>query len=597
MKTLYTIISIALAMSCGGTALQAKPQGYKGENLAVENLKNFKGTGSFHNQTIRVDATKGIPTRAESTFRTEVITEVPGAPQIYAKECGGTTVNWLYGVMIYENTYPAEIVWDGDNVYFANIIRNAPYYGTTYVKGEKSGNKISVPVPQTVMWYDDEQYGYNLVLLKLNPKASSDGNTYIYDDKITSFDYLINEDGSIEMALPGGFDGENLPEYVLGLIFTDIDPDYDNTWFGFCDIYQTYVPFTETTLEMPENIEASNYTLAIDEFGYPVSVAFQGETVFFKGMGQDMPEGVIQGTISGQDPFTGYQIIDIPQNQYVGIYNDETFVYTKSVYINPKFDPDDPDSIYLLLAPDSQPFQLYYNAEAQIFVPANTSYYLCFNSGKDRVSFINLLDNFEMFRQDDYYGVPANPHSLAFDDTIADLYGYFAFYFNIPAISTQGTLLDTDDLYYSIFIDDVPLEFVEEEIVALNDYESLVYWNVAEATDRLPVSFDNMWDITKYSETSYKIGIYMEGITTIGVQSYYTYGNKLTESDLVTLNLETGEETSITGVKGIQTGAEIINTEYFNLNGRKVMNPSNGIFIKKITLSDGKSLVKKIALK
>lgn len=43
--------------------------------------------------------------------------------------------------------------------------------------------------------------------------------------------------------------------------------------------------------------------------------------------------------------------------------------------------------------------------------------------------------------------------------------------------------------------------------------------------------------------------------------------------------------------------AMVVNTEYFDLSGRKVANPSKGIFIKRSTLSDGKAVTSKVVVR
>lgn len=51
------------------------------------------------------------------------------------------------------------------------------------------------------------------------------------------------------------------------------------------------------------------------------------------------------------------------------------------------------------------------------------------------------------------------------------------------------------------------------------------------------------------------------------------------------------------GVENVLEGVEVVATEYFDLAGRKVANPSNGLFIKTERLSDGKNRSSKILLK
>lgn len=586
MTNFFTLLSIALVG--GSTGVSSPAQEYEPRQIPTEKITEIKGETSFYDNLISVNSDNNqsrMTTRTSEPIRTEVITEAPGEKKIYSKSCGGTTYNWIYGVQIYEKDYPAEIVWDGNDVYFANIIFNPPYYGVTYVKGTRTDNKVNVAVPQTLIWHEDEQYGYNLVVMKLNPNASTDGNTYIIDEDITSFEYELSEDGILDMSLPEGFNGVDLPKHVLGIVYTDYDENFDKQWIGYCDIYQTFTPFEEVQTEMPEDADTSTYSLVMGEYGYPIEVAFVDDKVYFKGMSQEMQDAVAVGEIIADNEES--MIVNIPQDEYVGIFMDETFVFTKLVYFN----PDDEEGVYLHLAPEDQGFQLVFHKDTRNFTPLDDSYYLCFNSRKDRVSYVSLLDHFILFPQDDYTGIPRNPKDLSFNDSETDIFGFSSFRFTIPCLSTDGNLLDTDKLYYSIFVEGRKMEFLEEIVETLNGYVANIYWDVTEPTDMLPVWFENMWDIMKYSKIEFEIGLYYEGITTLGVQSIYTYGDKTVESERITLNVLTGE---ISSVDQLPSDAIVVKTEYFDLNGRRITNPAKGLYIKKTVLSDETVRVEKI---
>lgn len=590
--TCLTLSFLAAASAIAGV------QSYTPINREGVDLRGFVGHADYLNSDILLNINpKSVPnTRgaARIVANHDVITEASGTAKTYSKECGGTNVSLIYGLYIYEQTFPATIIWDADTAYFANIISNAPYYGTTYVKGVKHENKITVDLPQTLIWHEDNDYGYNLVLLKLNPMANEDGNTYIIDNSIKSFDYEMGEDGSLTMSLPGGFDGVNLPEYVLGVVYID-DPEMEGSindlWTGLCDIYQTFIPFKEEKVELPEGGEEKTFALINGDYGYPVNVYFFDDAIYFKGMMQSMTSAVVKADITSE---TDDKInLSIAQNQYLGIYQDETFIYTKKVYLNNDFDPEDPESVYMMLAPDNETYDMVYDKETQTIVPANDNYYLSFNSGTEKVSFVDLIEPFVMQQQDDFDGVPQNPKNLFYDESNIEFFGYSSFDFTIPCLSIEGKLLDTDNLYYSVYVDNSIMEFVEDLEVDLNGYDSYVYWNVTEPTDRLPIWFDNFWDIYKSSNTDVSIGLYMEGMETLGVQTIYVNNGVTTYSDLVTLNIETGEIGYESSVEKMAAG-EIISIEFYDLNGRRVLYPDHGIYICRQRLSDGSISVRKI---
>ncbi|MDE6856157.1 MAG: hypothetical protein K2J34_06820, partial [Muribaculaceae bacterium] len=66
-----------------------------------------------------------------------------------------------------------------------------------------------------------------------------------------------------------------------------------------------------------------------------------------------------------------------------------------------------------------------------------------------------------------------------------------------------------------------------------------------------------------------------------GVQSVYNYDGVETRSEIMTLDLET------TAVDGVEAGRKMTDVKYFDLSGREVASPAEGIFVKRVTFDDG----------
>ena len=113
----------------------------------------------------------------------------------------------------------------------------------------------------------------------------------------------------------------------------------------------------------------------------------------------------------------------------------------------------------------------------------------------------------------------------------------------------------------------------------------------------MPYKFSNDIDISKWSDNIFDVGIYVDGLTTVGVQAVYFYENVLTASDIVTYNVETGETTVTPGNSfvGKVGDKEVVSTEYYDLNGVRVNNPGKDIYVKRTVYKDGSSDFRKIA--
>ena len=535
-----------------------------------------------------------LPTRAEGDgpYVTPIITDPQGNAVQYLKESAGITYNWMLGTYIYQGSNPSTVVWDGDNVYIKDIISD--FDTKAYVKGTISGNKITVDLPQTIAFDEDMEFGYNVAMLKIDYYYDPDDDEtyidYILDDSITSVDLIMGENGYFYMDIPGDFDWEDFPDYAIGIVYTDVDPYYDGAWVGYCDFFQEYSVFEMEANQIPEGLAMETYSALNEEvgFGYIVNVGFDEDTVYFKGLSYFMPEGV---TIGKMSPNTdGTYTIKIAQDQYMGLFEDVYFVFTKAVMINPDYDEDDPDSMFAILAPEDVEIELIYDPVAKSFTYAESPYYLCLNTSLSSLYYIEVFEEINLTYQASAAGTPKDPENLVFIP-FAQYYGYDVFDFTIPNLSTDDNILDLNNLYYSIYVDGEIMEFMEEEGINSFGYEIVMYEGITEPTTVLPLTFSNGNDIWS-SDNMAEIGIYFEGFTTLGVQTIYMLDGVTTKSGIVELNVETGEVSSVDSLNLNDSSVKSI--EFYDLNGRRVKNPDKGIYIMKSVLENGSVITKKV---
>lgn len=526
---------------------------------------------------------------------TPLITEPSGNSVEYSKESIGITTNWMLGSYVYQGSSPSIVVFDGDDVYIKNIISEMNI--GTYVKGKIMGDRITMELPQTIQYYDEMDFGYNVAMLKIDTfideETGEEYLDYFYDDSITSVDFIMGDDGYFYLDLPGEpFDWEYFPEYALGVVYTDIDPYYDGQFIGYCDFTQEYSVFEMEANKMPEGINLESYVITDDEngFGYTVYVGFDGNDVYFQGLSNYMPEGIVKGEMKAAADGSSY-IVTIPQNQYLGIFDGSYFIFTKAVTLDPDYEIEDPNDLYVDLAPEDAVVELIYNPETKTFTYGDSPYLLCLNTSLNNIYYLQVFLDLNFKYQAGFAGIPQDPMDLVFIP-FAQFYGYDVFDFTIPNLSTDGTILEIDNLYYSVFIDGDIMEFEEEEGYDLYGDPVIIYEGIKEPTDLLPLTFNNDRDIWS-NGTLAEIGIYSVGFTTLGVQSVYIYEGVTTKSNIVTYNIETGEINSVDSLAKDMPSVE--NIEFYDLNGYKISHPDKGIYLMKTTLSNGKTLVKKIA--
>lgn len=544
---------------------------------------------------------KGTPTRASYDLSdppqfTDIILEVEGREQNYQRYGAGYFPMQGTVYQYFEDTEPSPstIVFGTDNktVYFKDIM---DFGWDSYLKGSIEGSTITVKLPQTLFKEEyswaEEPYYHNLCVLSQTGEGSD--LSFSYDDSITEVTYTLGNDGSITLdPLPEG-KAIGLMTYFIGKVYED--PEDENSdytlkwldyWSGAADYVQNFVPLAVELIEMPKDIEPITYYCAIDGYNYPVEVAIDGNYMYIQGFGDSpfISNLVMRATIDGNKAY-------IPQNQYIGVFKlDNEMISTKCGYLKGN---------RVVYESEEVNYEFTIDQDRKFLEPVDKDLCLCFvymnqydEDGQNGL--LGYYKNFYLIYQDSFPGVPSNPIDLFYSDTFYEDYGYYSFGFTMTAISTTNNILLTGNLYYSIYIDG-ELELFEYDPEGL-PYSH--YYMLPEPTTEVPFMFTNDNDLDIWSETDRQVGIYYDGVSTVGVQGIYYYDGQRTCSDIVTLDVETGEITNIpAGVGTIIKNADIIRTEYIDLNGRRVINPQGGIFLKKSVLSDGRIITSKIMMK
>lgn len=515
-----------------------------------------------------------------------VITSAEGTEKFYDKDSVGTAF-FAGAVKQYKDQFPASIVWGDNNVvYIKDII--STFNTGNFVKGTIYGNTITVPLNQLVDYYEEEGYGIKLAVFKSveNPN-NPDLIDFYYEPSITEVSYTLDSNGDMSLNLPGDpFDGKNVPEYVLGLCYSDSDE-----FIGFSDYAQEYTLLDIVQTQFPKDAE-SEYYVFIDSYNYAnlVEIATQDGKMYIKGLCDSFEEGVIVGSINGNE-------VVFEQNQYLGIYYDSFYIYTKVAVPNPDYDEEDYLSSPFILAPADAVFKLIIDYDNNIITTADKDVYLSFQPDEDDCfNSIGLYGDFLLRYQSTSAGTPANPTKLVYTTEYMPYQGFNDFMFTLSNFSTEGNLLDTETLYYRIFIDDEPLIFGEEIAYDLLDREVIIYEYVPDQQIYMVYEFQNGNDISKFTYNEFDIGIYMEGVSTVGVQSMYRHEGVVTYSDLVTLDVETGQVTE-TGVKTVKAESPVVKREFYTLSGMKVEHPSKGMYAVREIHADGTVTSAKLLMK
>lgn len=561
MKKIY-ILTLLMSLFLSGSEVMAA--GFS-KAPSRENLKTEKRN---HVKTRSADFEAPV---------TDIITKPEGAMKFYDKESAGTFVLGGY-LSLYKDTFPAIIYWaDNGDVYFKNLISVFP--DEYYLKGTFSDNIITLPVNQTVENVPEEGYAVNFGVFKTVPKTVGGEEVYDFElaPEVESISFNVYEDGSLEMVLPcEPFNGEDVPEYVAGFYYTD-----DLTFLGYSDFMQKYTKLDLDIVTIPSGATVEQYVY-VDSYGYAaiVDVAFYNDELYIRGLSNQLPEGTIKAQVDGDKAY-------VAQNEYLGIYFDIAYIFTRVLYNNPDYDGDI-ESDPFIFAPEDVMFELNIDRINREIYADNQGVYLSFHGDMEDVfNSLGLFDVFVLKYQESFAGTPANPIDPEYTTEWAPYQGFNDFFFTLSNSSIEGTLLDVEKLYYKVYVNGTPMIFHQENILDLLGEETVAYKGVPIEVELMPYLFDNGNDIYKMSENAFDIGIYTDDVRTIGVQAVYYFDNEFTYSEIVSVAVSDG-------VDGPKVEGRIVSQEYYTLDGRRIADPAKGIFIEKIKTESGKVISRKV---
>ena len=316
-------------------------------------------------------------------------------------------------------------------------------------------------------------------------------------------------------------------------------------------------------ITMPDGIEPSLY---VDSEGNKVYVAIDGTDIYFQGLSTRYPEFTVKGAFNGT-------IASIPQWQFVERYGDTYDIYTRINLM-------DYNDYSFYPAPDDYTYNLTVDlSKGTISCPKEDAYVLFgFAIELDgEWQWVDYRQYINLKLYVDYTGIPENPSGLEVEKYDGD--DFYSFMFTLPLKTTNGNPMSVYDTYYVIYVNGEEYTFTPDEELGI--YPELPY-----PVTEMPAYFSNNVDIVANGE-GHLVGIYLDEIESVSVQTVYRYGQEITKSEIVTWGNA--------GVESLVDSADVISVEYFDLSGRKVVNPEKGVYIKRQRLSDGSARSVKIA--
>ena len=508
-----------------------------------------------------------VLTEREPFVTPDVITEQPEGELYTYVRSGACIYSSLFGIGMTEQSGKMRVVIDDQNNAY---IQNPMYwhdYNETWVKGtfDPATGIITVPTGQYLSWYDDYEYGIQMMwgYTYVYSDYDQDGEEGYYlgygvDDSTTEIQFLIEGEKLILLNSEGDMNAEFPENYnAMGLysIYSD-----DGSWGGACE-FNTEGQLLVLTPAVPANPTADSWYDNGDESGYS-RFYFTLPTVDVDGNPLDN-ESISYSVYTDNDEIfvfdanTYYYDIDedmteIPYSIYSGGYDFSNYV----VYFYRTNEGDNP------LFQDRIGIQAHYTVNGV--------------KNSSDIIYLEVLPPVP--------AVPENPGDLTWSDC-GDESGYSRFGFTLPSVDIDGNPLDPKKISYSIFTDNDQIFTFDAETYSTDLYEDMT---------EIPYSiYSNGWDFYEGAVYFYRTNEGQNGEEPffkhqIGIQVYYTVDGVRNESDIVYLEVYPD-----TKVNELNAGKTVANVRYFNVAGQEIAEPS-GMTIKVTTYTDGTTSTVKV---
>ena len=150
-----------------------------------------------------------------------------------------------------------------------------------------------------------------------------------------------------------------------------------------------------------------------------------------------------------------------------------------------------------------------------------------------------------------------------------------------PTLDVNGQYIDPANLFWRLYYDD-----------QLFTFEPWEYMNIPDNMTEIPYGYDDNWDFSFYDDIGEQlVAIYNTGYTNIGIESVY----RLHGVEKVSERAYYG---TVTGVDEIENSLLTVEaTTYYDLTGREISSPADGVYIRKDRMSDGSIRVRKIRVR
>ena len=465
------------------------------------------------------------------------------------------------------NGIKAEIVGDtrGDSYYIKNPLPRTVI--GSYIEGKlvESDEEVCIEC-QLPQWINARESTNTGVCLSLGTKIVNEDGTIFYepitDETANKIKYVMDEDENFVLTLS--------EDVALCAFYRYLDEEGLGVFAGSAVYSVKYSePGRRSPVAIPEGVQPEEWGMLYSngDKAHTVTVGLDeaNNKVYVAGFTPDFPESCVVGDIEGDK-------ITFKAGQYLG---DTETTYEYCVFNKAKFvSTSDRGDVFNFPGDLLPGVVAVWDAEAKTISCPMDEAWFC-NAGTDQLYYSSFYVGPMFLPNKGGAATPSNPEIVEVMAYMPE-FGYGGFLFDLPLLGTEGEVLDKNNYTYIVYLDDEPYTFTPEE-----------YPGVTEPMTEIPYDFqDGESEDFRVEGITHIVCWRTDGYSSVGVQGLYTVGDVTNRSEVV-------KQTFASGVSSVTN--EAVSVEFYDLTGARVLNPGNGLYIKKINFKDGKSIVSKVA--
>lgn len=575
MKT-FTFLLAATAMMTVAASAQSVPAPFSSSEMKMEreNLTSQSLTPAQRAQSMTMLAKKSAAGPMRSVAAPgdyELIEPSEGAEYTYVKQGAAYGYSWFTGMITQSLDGAISRVVksdDGKKFYMQSPFFLDFYTPNSWIVGDIEDDVLTFTFPQLVEEDIDENdpsysvYGYAMKL-EFIPSEDDPDTGWYYTTPNPEFKFRIEADGTLTSL-------EEEDTMIGYCIWKEPEAEGEEgkwAWQANGDVITSMKPNTEKVVEVPEGVNFNSWQLITGISSREVEVGVDGDNMYIRGLFNrtGMYDIAVVGKIDGDK-------VTFAGGQYMGEY---WYNLTVAYFLGGSITN---------VEEDGQTKQIFNIGDEIVFDWDKDNNMLssegafCISSSPTKVIYYVKQDKpiIKLPSENAIVTKLLNPVLSKFYDVDEEYDDDAEIYFDIPTVDADYHILDTDRIFYEVFMDDSLFTFYDDE------YELPA--GVTEMTE-VPYNYESE-DTDDFQEYGNKHAFifHTRGFQSLGLRTLYKNPDgTVVYSDML---YAPGYEGSVS-IGTTLREKTVISVCWFDLTGCQVDKPGKGIYIKQMVYSDG----------